>query len=46
MVSITTRRAGLICVAGTANDRRDVFMAWGLTQRAAERRLCRRMERW
>lgn len=43
MVSITTRRAGIICLAGTANDSRDVTMAWAFTQEGARRRLLRRL---
>jgi len=42
MISIATRRAGIICLAGTTNDNYDALMTWGLTQRAAERRLDRR----
>jgi hypothetical protein len=42
MIHISTRRAGLICLAATVNDHLDVFTSWGLTQEGASRRLLRR----
>lgn len=45
MVSIQTRRAGIICLAANANDDRQVVQAWGLTQASAASRLLRRMDR-
>lgn len=45
MIHLQTRRAGLLVLAATVNDNRDVEHTWGLTTRAAERRLLRRLDR-
>lgn len=44
MIHIQTRRAGLLVLAATVNDNRDVEHTWALTTRGAERRLLRRLD--
>jgi hypothetical protein len=45
MIQIATRRFGLLCIAATANDYRDIHMSWGFTQEGATQRLLRVLDR-
>lgn len=45
MISVYTRRAGLICLAANVDGLRVITMTWGLTQEGATRRLIRRLDR-
>ena len=45
MIQISTVRCGLVVVAATVNDARDVTLTVGLTHEGARRRLLRVLDR-